>query len=64
MNSSGHATFAELGLDSLVLMELLVRLEEVVGDELADRLTRLSSTSTLGEASVVLLGPTVLSADG
>ncbi|MFI9202849.1 phosphopantetheine-binding protein [Streptomyces sp. NPDC053048] len=53
------ATFGELGLDSMALMELLLRLEDMVGDGLADRLGELSPVSTLGDAAAVLLGPGV-----
>lgn len=45
------ATFDDLGLDSLALMELMVVLEERSGGELLERLTDLSSASTLRSAA-------------
>lgn len=46
-----EATFDELGLDSLGLMEVLVALEETTGVDLVHRLEDLSPATTLGEAA-------------
>lgn len=48
------ATFDDLGLDSLALMELMVVLEERSGGELLDRLMDLSPASTLRAAAQVV----------
>ncbi|WP_327361007.1 MULTISPECIES: acyl carrier protein [unclassified Streptomyces] len=48
------ATFDDLGLDSLALMELMVVLEERSGGELLDRLMDLSPASTLRTAAQVV----------
>ncbi|GLX34277.1 hypothetical protein Sros01_03500 [Streptomyces roseochromogenus] len=48
------ATFDDLGLDSLALMELMVVLEERSGGELLERLMDLSPASTLRSAAQVV----------
>ncbi|MFK0045970.1 acyl carrier protein [Streptomyces sp. NPDC090741] len=48
------ATFDDLGLDSLALMELMVLLEERSGGELLERLMDLSPASTLRAAAQVV----------
>ncbi|MEU9178411.1 acyl carrier protein [Streptomyces sp. NPDC048550] len=48
------ATFDDLGLDSLALMELMVVLEERSGGELLERLMDLSPASTLRAAAQVV----------
>lgn len=45
------ATFDDLGLDSLGLMELAVALEDRTGVEMADQLADLTPASTLSEAA-------------
>ncbi|MEV6735108.1 MULTISPECIES: acyl carrier protein [unclassified Streptomyces] len=48
------ATFDDLGLDSLALMELMVVLEERSGGELLERLMDLSPATTLRAAAQVV----------